>query len=84
MTTLLTEAQEWVIQRTEAFVQAKMTGEGSGHDWWHIYRVWRNAVHIAGREPVDPFVVQLAALLHDIADWKFHSGDAAHGRGVAA
>jgi uncharacterized protein len=46
-----------------------------GHDWWHVYRVWKNAVHIGRKENADIFVVQLAALLHDIADWKFHSGD---------
>ncbi len=79
----LTEVQERTIQRTEEFVRARMIGEGSGHDWWHVYRVWRNALHIAAREPVDPFVVQLAALLHDIADWKFHGGDASVGPRVA-
>jgi uncharacterized protein len=49
--------------------------EGSGHDWWHIYRVWRMALRLAEVEPADLYVVQLAALLHDIADWKFHNGD---------
>jgi len=81
--TITSEVQERTIQRTEEFVRVKMTGEGSGHDWWHVYRVWRTAVHIAAREPVDPYVVQLAALLHDIADWKFHGGDASVGPRVA-
>jgi uncharacterized protein len=48
-----------------------MEGEGSGHDWWHIYRVWNIAKHIAKKENADKFIVELAALLHDIADWKF-------------
>ncbi len=65
----------WTAER----VKALMEGEGSGHDWWHVYRVWRNAVHIAPHEPVDPVVVELAALLHDIADWKFHGGDRSAG-----
>lgn len=58
-------------------------GEGSGHDWWHIERVWRNARHIAHHEPVDLLVVDLAALCHDIADHKFHNGDETAGPRVA-
>ena len=54
-------------------------GEGSGHDWWHLWRVWQNAKRIATSEPVDFFVVELGALLHDIADWKFHDGDTTAG-----
>lgn len=47
-----------------------------GHDWWHIYRVWQNAREIAnGEDDVDHFVIELAALLHDIADSKFHEGN---------
>ncbi len=68
-----------IVGRTAARVKALMEGEGSGHDWWHVYRVWRNAVHIAQHEPVDLVVVELAALLHDIADWKFHGGDRSAG-----
>ena len=43
-------------------------GEGSGHDWWHVYRVWKNAIHIGKQESVDLFVVELAALLHDVVE----------------
>ncbi len=64
--------REELIQRTEEFVKKVLEGEGSGHDWWHIYRVWRNAILIAEHERVDLFVVQLAALLHDLDDFKFH------------
>jgi uncharacterized protein len=56
-------------------VRRRLEKEGSGHDWWHIFRVWQMAVRIARAEKADLFVVQLAALLHDIADWKFHGGD---------
>lgn len=49
--------------------------EGSGHDWWHIYRVWKTSIKIAEKENANTFIVQLAALLHDIADWKFYNGD---------
>ena len=68
-----------IINKTAGFVRARLSGEGSGHDWWHIARVWKTAVKIANAEGADLFVVQLAALLHDIADWKFHDGDIAAG-----
>lgn len=63
------------IERTIAYVKSEQLGEGSGHDWWHTYRVWQNARYIAEREGANIFIVQLAALLHDIADWKFYGGD---------
>ena len=71
--------KEKIVNQTVEFIKDKFTGEGSGHDWWHIYRVWKNAVHIANHERADLFVVELAALLHDIADWKFHDGNEAIG-----
>lgn len=64
-----------IISQTAAYVRGQMAGEGSGHDWWHVYRVWQMAKHLATEEKADLFVVELAALLHDIADWKFHDGD---------
>lgn len=67
--------KEEIIQKTLEFVKEKHTGESSGHDWWHIYRVWKNVQHISKSENVDLFVVEMAALLHDIADWKFYGGD---------
>lgn len=67
--------QEQIVARTAEHVRALFDGEGTGHDWWHIKRVWRMATRIAQAETADPFVVALAALLHDIADWKFHDGD---------
>lgn len=47
----------------------RLHGEGSGHDWWHVYRVWKMAERIGREEGADLFVVELAAFLHDIADW---------------
>lgn len=65
-----------LIERTRAYVQEAMQGEGSGHDWWHVHRVEQMALHLAAQEKgADVLVVQLGALLHDIADWKFHDGD---------
>lgn len=64
-----------IILRTIDFVKTTLSDAEGGHDWWHIYRVWKTAKHIAQNEEVDLFVVELGALLHDIADSKFHDGD---------
>jgi len=65
-----------LISKTAAFIQEKFKNEGSGHDWFHIARVWRLAKHIAHNEmQADVLIVELGALLHDIADWKFNNGD---------
>src|SRR3989344_903776 len=64
-----------VIDYTRNFIREKFEKDSSGHDWWHIYRVWRNALNIAETEQADLYVVQLGAFLHDIADYKFHDGD---------
>jgi len=66
---------EQIVNQTADYIKTKLTGEGSGHDWWHIYRVWKNAINISKHEQVDLFVVELAALLHDISDWKFNNGN---------
>lgn len=67
--------KEMIIERIAEKVRKSLENEGSGHDWWHTYRVWKMAKYIAGEESADVFTVELAALLHDIADWKFHNGD---------
>ncbi len=69
--------KEKVIDKTKEFVRDKLEGESSGHDWWHIYRVYNIAISIAKEEKKesDLFVIKLGALLHDIADWKFNDGD---------
>ena len=64
-----------VIDITIKYVKKELQGAEGGHDWWHIERVWRNAKLISRSEHVDIFIVELAALLHDIADAKFHNGD---------
>lgn len=56
-------------------VKRKLEGEGSGHDWWHILRVWTMAKRIGAEEGAEMTIVELGALLHDIADWKFTGGD---------
>ncbi|MEI8373330.1 MAG: HD domain-containing protein [Planctomycetota bacterium] len=64
-----------LINRTANHIKTVLSGDGTGHDWWHVYRVWKMAKRIGHAEQADPLVVELAALLHDIADWKFHDGD---------
>jgi uncharacterized protein len=63
------------IEKTINFVRKTLENAEGGHDWWHIHRVWLNAKRIAVNEHADMLIVELAALLHDIADSKFHSGD---------
>ena len=72
-----------IIAKIAVEVKEKFLGEGTGHDWWHIYRVWKVAERIGKIEKVDIFAVCLASLLHDIADWKFHDGDDTLGPKVA-
>ena len=71
-----------IITRTANFVQKTLENAEDGHDWWHIYRVWQTAKTIAQTPDTEGslseanlLVVELAALLHDIADSKFHNGD---------
>ncbi len=73
-----------LIGATVAYVQDALKGAEAGHDWWHIERVWRNAQLICRSEECDELVVELAALLHDIADAKFHGGDEELGPDTAA
>ncbi len=67
--------KEQIIQNTIQFVKETLKGAEGGHDFFHIERVYKNALLIAKEENVDMFVVSLGALLHDIADSKFHNGD---------
>jgi uncharacterized protein len=76
--------QQTILNETENYVKQLLSGEGSGHDWWHILRVWNNAKTIAAAEDADLFIVELAALLHDIGDHKFHNGDETVGPRMAA
>jgi uncharacterized protein len=77
-----------LIEKTRQHVESTLVGklaaiEGSGHDWWHIYRVWNTAKNLADDEGADRTIVELAALLHDMGDWKFHDGDETIGPALA-
>lgn len=60
-----------IINKTKQFVKVELSNEGSGHDWYHIERVYNMSKYIAKKENADLFIVEMAALLHDIDDWKF-------------
>ncbi|WP_417290780.1 HD domain-containing protein [Corallibacter sp.] len=73
-----------IILKTVAFVKQTLKDAEGGHDWFHIERVYKNALLIANHENVDTLVVQFGALLHDIADSKFHNGDESIGPKIAS
>jgi len=64
-----------ILQKTEQYVKETLSGESSGHDWWHIHRVRTIALTLGREENTDLFIVEMAALLHDIGDPKLHGGD---------
>ncbi|WP_405200207.1 HD domain-containing protein [Christiangramia sp. LLG6405-1] len=67
--------EELLIEHTIAYVKETLHNAEGGHDWFHIERVYKNSLNIAASEEADLLVVKLGALLHDIADSKFHGGD---------
>ena len=67
--------EELLIDQTIAYVKETLHNAEGGHDWFHIERVYKNSLNIAASEEADLLVVKLGALLHDIADSKFHGGD---------
>jgi len=72
-----------VIDNTILFVKQKLENAEAGHDWFHIERVFKNALLIAQHEECDIEIVKLGALLHDIADSKFNGGDETIGPRIA-
>jgi uncharacterized protein len=72
-----------ILENTIHFVKDQLKGAEGGHDWFHIERVYNNALLISKKETANTFVVSLAALLHDIADSKFHNGDESIGPKIA-
>jgi len=67
--------KKMIVEKTVDFVKQTLSEAEGGHDWWHVYRVWQTAKQIAASEKADMFIIELGALLHDIADSKFHHGD---------
>jgi uncharacterized protein len=77
------DEQASIVSQTAEHVRQQLAGDSTGHDWWHVYRVRRIALRLLETEPAHRFIVELGALLHDIADWKFHNGDVKAGSRVA-
>ncbi len=71
---------EAVTAATAEWVRTRLASDATGHDWWHTYRVTALARHLAQSEGGDAFVIEMAALLHDVADWKFSGDEHASGR----
>ena len=71
------------INKTVEFVKYTLKNAEGGHDWWHIHRVWTNAKLIAQTEQANLLTIELAALLHDIADSKFNNSDEEIGPSIA-
>ncbi len=63
------------IEETAIYIRLKFENESSGHDWWHVQRVWQLAVKIGKMENANLFLVEMAALLHDLDDWKLIGPD---------
>ncbi|NRD18441.1 HD domain-containing protein [Winogradskyella eckloniae] len=80
----MTVSESQLIEATINFVKSELKNAEGGHDWFHIERVYKNSLLIAKQEKVDITVVSLAALLHDIADSKFHKGDETLGSKIAS
>lgn len=72
-----------LINNTILFVKQQLENAEGGHDWFHIERVYKNALLIAREEECDILIVKLGALLHDVADSKFHNGDESIGPKIA-
>ncbi|MCK5824746.1 MAG: HD domain-containing protein [Ichthyobacteriaceae bacterium] len=64
-----------ILDNTRDYIRAELSGDGTGHDWWHIHRVIKIAMQIGVKEKADLFIVELGAMLHDLGDFKFHNGD---------
>ena len=80
---MTSESSLQIIENAISFVKKELENAEGGHDWFHIERVYKNSVLITSEEKADPLIVALGALLHDIADSKFHNGDETVGPKVA-
>ncbi len=62
------------IEKARDFAKGHFGDDSSGHDWWHVHRVWNTSITLADSEGADRTIVEIAALLHDVADWKLSEG----------
>ncbi len=80
----MTNKQKKIIRNTISYVKSSLKDAEGGHDWWHTYRVLKVTRVIAAEEKANLFICELGALLHDIADPKFHEGDEIKGSIIAS
>lgn len=69
-----TSNEQKIIEETVEYVKDKYNKLGPSHDFWHVYRVWKNSINISKSENVNLFIVEMAALLHDLYDSKYFNG----------
>lgn len=67
-------SQSEIVESVKQFIQTEFSGEGTGHDYFHVERVVKVAKRIAEEEKADVFLVELAAWLHDVGDYKLNDG----------
>lgn len=70
-----TELEQAIIGKVKEYVKNKCQKDATGHDWWHIQRVYHNAMLINKKEHANPFIITMIALMHDLYDHKFYKGD---------
>src|SRR3989339_1810417 len=68
-----------LVKKTAEYVKKKLYGEPTGHDWFHVERVWRVAIKLHEQEGGDKELVELSALLHDLGDYKFYGSNEVRG-----
>lgn len=67
-------SQQEILREIKNIIAEKFSNETTGHDYFHIERVVRNAKKIATAEKADLFMVELSAWLHDVGDKKLNGG----------
>jgi uncharacterized protein len=70
-----------VLEKTREYVKSMFAEDSSGHDWWHIKRVYDMSLYLAEKEQADSFICGMAALLHEVPDWKFNTEKGSDGHG---
>ena len=64
-----------IINVIKKYVKGVCENDSTGHDWWHIQRVYNNAMLINKKENANEFLITVIVLMHDLYDHKFYNGD---------
>ncbi len=65
-----TNSDPLILEKVKNFSKSFFKDDPTGHDWWHVHRVWKTACIICDAEGANRITVEIAALLHDVSDWK--------------